>query len=193
VEQRTLAAVALLLFDESSGRCDDTVSAAGEGKQHSDSAVSLSLDASTTSHVAAQVCDAIVSLQAPTPDVLQKLRASVLALEELSLVDLEMCAGSTSVALVTNSAIIYLVLKSDADFSVVEHRLRHCLQMFSDASMLYDVFKKLHELNAFVGSFRKRFSQVLKLLSAFISQPPHAGCGDYSAAFLANVTALLFS
>ena len=116
----------------------------------------------------------------------------MLALEDESLEDLEISAEANDAAVRVNSASIYIVLRSESDFSKLEPRLASLLSPLSAGSELLSVFQQLHELNNFVGFQRKTSSQVLKLIALSASKKSillsHA-----TAALVANVIVLLFS
>jgi hypothetical protein len=172
LELRTLAAAALLLFDDASKSTD---SAPVVGKGASDPAA----------------VPASVLLQAPNDKVMRKLRSAVVANGEDLLEDLEVVAGTSDAAVWANSATIFLVLKSDPDFSNVEPRLSSLLSVYPESLFFVSVFQQLHELNSFVGSLRKNLSQVLKLCSLAVSRESVA-LSTESLAVVCNVAALLF-
>jgi hypothetical protein len=80
-----------------------------------------------------------------------KLRAAVVSLEDDSLEDLVVAPGTSDAAVTANSATLYIVLKSDADFAKVQPLLASLLAALPQADTLLVLLRQLHEFNNFEG------------------------------------------
>jgi hypothetical protein len=187
---RTLAASVIILFGNSSDAAAAALPAAAEGGDSSGSVQQSSSGVAALSSHTDPV--APVRLQAPSVEMLQKLRSAVLAMEDDSLEDLEISADTGENAVRRNSATIFVLLRRDSDFSRVEPRLASLLSAFSDSSCLCILFRQIHELNSILGSFRLTLFQVIKRLSLTAVQQCLV-LSDNSLSMVANCAALFFS
>jgi hypothetical protein len=167
----------------------DAVISVDDSPASDGSAVMISVDDSSASQGSAVD---FVSLQAPCDEVVRKLRAAVILIEEESLEDLELSAATSDDAIRANSATIYVVLKSESDFSKIEPFLSGLLTPLPDSSSLMILLRQVHEFSNFVGTTRQSLSHVLKHLSRSSTQN-FSHLSDVASALISNVSALFFS
>jgi hypothetical protein len=195
LEQRTLVAAALLLFEEGGGSistaCDAVrsthVAPSGSGATSGvASSVAVGLSAVPAPSLPRVQAAGSVSLQAPSDSAMQKLRAAVVSLEDDSLEDLVVSPGTSDAAVTANSATLFIVLKSDADFSKVQPLLTSLLSTFGHIDLVVSFFKSMHCEYHSMNAVQRQLSEVLAEISC-----SSTGLSECELSTVVNVASLL--
>jgi hypothetical protein len=193
LEQRTLVAAALLLFDQSGARwfsaCDAAAPAPAASAHSPPSSSRAFVAAEPSAAVPAAArgpAAAAACFQAPSDSAMLKLRAAVVSLEDDSLEDLVLAPGTSDAAVTANSATLYIVLKSDADFAKMQPLLASLSSSLGHADLVLSVFQSMHSEYHSTGTAKRQLSDLLAPIS---SSPPTLSHSDIST--VVNVASLL--
>ncbi len=193
LEQRTLVAAALLLFDQGEASCfsaSDVAAptpAVSEHSPRSSARACFAVESFAAAPPAARgPAAAAACFQAPSDSAMLKLRAAVVSLEDDSLEDLAVAPGTSDAAVTANSATLYIVLKSDADFSKVQPLLTSLLSTFGDIDLVVSLCQSMHCEYHSTGSAKRQLSDFLAPMSCSPTTLSHS---DIST--VVNVASLL--